>query len=53
MTRATDAVATPLAEYVMRHTSGWGSDEVHGLSVEPKAALLEYLELFYHLGRAG
>jgi anion-transporting ArsA/GET3 family ATPase len=27
--------------------------EVHALAVEPKAALLEYLDLFYHLGRAG
>ena len=27
--------------------------EVVGLSVEPKAALLEYLQLFYKLGRAG
>ncbi len=27
--------------------------DVLALAVEPKAALLEYLELFYHLGRAG
>ena len=27
--------------------------EIIGLSVEPKAALLEYLQLFYKLGRAG
>ncbi|HEY6794914.1 MAG TPA: ArsA-related P-loop ATPase [Kineosporiaceae bacterium] len=30
-----------------------GGGDVFALSVEPKAALLEYLELFYHLGRAG
>jgi anion-transporting ArsA/GET3 family ATPase len=30
-----------------------GGGEVFALSVEPKAALLEYLELFYRLGRAG
>lgn len=30
-----------------------GGGEVWGVSVEPKAALLEYLEHFYHLGRAG
>ncbi len=30
-----------------------GRGEVSALAVEPKAALLEYLELFYHLGRAG
>ncbi len=30
-----------------------GGGDVFALSVEPKAALMEYLELFYHLGRAG
>ncbi|EWT00192.1 ATPase [Intrasporangium oryzae NRRL B-24470] len=30
-----------------------GGGEIVGLSVEPKAALLEYLQLFYKLGRAG
>ncbi|MBK7623935.1 MAG: ATPase [Kineosporiaceae bacterium] len=30
-----------------------GGGEVWALAIEPKAALLEYLELFYHLGRAG
>ena len=30
-----------------------GGGEVVGLSIEPKAALLEYLQLFYKLGRAG
>ncbi len=30
-----------------------GGGEVFALAVEPKAALLEYLELFYKMGRAG
>ena len=30
-----------------------GGGELFALSVEPKAALMEYLEMFYHLGRAG
>ncbi len=30
-----------------------GGGEVWGLAVDAKAALIEYLELFYHLGRAG
>lgn len=30
-----------------------GNGEVHGLAIEAKAALLEYLEVFYRLGRAG
>ncbi|MFP5333745.1 MAG: ArsA-related P-loop ATPase [Actinomycetes bacterium] len=32
---------------------GPGGGEVHALAVEPRAALMEYLELFYRLGRAG
>lgn len=30
-----------------------GAGQVHGLAVDAKAALLEYLEVFYRLGRAG
>lgn len=30
-----------------------GGGDVYALAIEPKAALLEYLELFYRLGRAG
>lgn len=30
-----------------------GGGEVHGVGIEPKAALLEYLEMFYRLGGAG
>ncbi|MGN6613293.1 MAG: ArsA-related P-loop ATPase [Angustibacter sp.] len=32
---------------------GHGGGEVFGLAVDPKAALLEYLQMFYKLGRAG
>lgn len=27
--------------------------EVYGLAIDPEAALMEYLDLYYHLGRAG
>ncbi len=30
-----------------------GGGEVRALAVDPKAALMDYLEMFYHLGRAG
>lgn len=30
-----------------------GQGQVHGLAIDAKAALLEYLEVFYRLGRAG
>jgi anion-transporting ArsA/GET3 family ATPase len=30
-----------------------GAGELYALAVDPKAALMDYLELFYHLGRAG
>src|SRR4051794_8459351 len=30
-----------------------GGGEVYGLEVDPKAALMEYLQMFYKLGRAG
>ena len=33
--------------------TGPGGGQVMGLSVEPKAALLEYLQMFYKLGMAG
>lgn len=32
---------------------GPGGGEVFGLAIDPEAALLEYLDLFYRLGRAG
>ena len=36
-----------------RVASAPGGGEVYGLAVDPKAALLEYLQMFYKLGRAG
>jgi anion-transporting ArsA/GET3 family ATPase len=30
-----------------------GGGEVFGLAIDPEAALLEYLDMYYHLGRAG
>jgi anion-transporting ArsA/GET3 family ATPase len=30
-----------------------GGGEVHALAIDPEEALLDYLEMFYHLGRAG
>lgn len=43
----------PLAQQDTRIARGLGGGEVWGLSVDAKAALLEYLQLFYKLGRAG
>ena len=44
----------PPLPYEERHiAAARGGGELRALAVEPKAALLEYLELFYHLGRAG
>jgi anion-transporting ArsA/GET3 family ATPase len=43
----------PLPYQERRIAMATGGGEVHALAVEPKAALLEYLDLFYHLGRAG
>jgi anion-transporting ArsA/GET3 family ATPase len=42
----------PLA-YAERKIAGYAGGEVLGLAVEPKDALLEYLQMFYKLGRAG
>lgn len=41
----------PYAEVEVAEGAGGG--EVLGLAVEPRAALLEYLDTFYRLGRAG
>jgi anion-transporting ArsA/GET3 family ATPase len=43
----------PLPYEERRIALGVGGGEVFGLAVDPKAALLEYLQLFYKLGRAG
>ncbi|HVE62904.1 MAG TPA: ArsA-related P-loop ATPase [Mycobacteriales bacterium] len=41
----------PYEETRLARTHGGG--EVYGLSVDPELALIEYLEMFYKLGRAG
>jgi len=46
-----DVTELPYAERHLVSTRRGG--EVMAVSVEPKAALLEYLEIFYHMGRAG
>jgi anion-transporting ArsA/GET3 family ATPase len=40
-------------DYTERTLARPGAGEVLGLSVDPKEALLEYLQMFYRLGRAG
>ncbi|GAA1898041.1 ArsA-related P-loop ATPase [Lapillicoccus jejuensis] len=46
-----DVPPLPVTETRVAHAPGGG--EVVGLSVDAKAALLEYLQIFYKLGRAG
>jgi len=46
-----DVPALPYAERKIAVAPGGG--DVFALSIEPEAALLEYLDLFYRLGRAG
>jgi anion-transporting ArsA/GET3 family ATPase len=43
----------PLSDKESRVAHAAGGGEVWGLAVDAKAALLEYLQLFYKLGRAG
>src|SRR5438270_7406526 len=43
----------PLPYEERRIASGVGGGEVYALAVDPEAALLEYLEMFYNLRRAG
>ena len=49
--RLFDVPPLPYAETRVAVAPGGG--EVYALAVDPKAALMEYLEIFYHLGRAG
>jgi anion-transporting ArsA/GET3 family ATPase len=44
---------TPLASAEVRIAHAAHGGEVFGLSVDAKAALLEYLQMYYKLGRAG
>ena len=43
----------PLPYEERRVASGAGGGEVYALAVDPEAALIEYLEMFYNLRRAG
>ncbi len=43
----------PPLPYAERKIATFAGGEVLGLAVDPKAALLEYLQMFYKLGRAG
>ena len=43
----------PLPYEETRVAAAPGDGEVFALAVDPKAALMDYLDLFYHLGRAG
>jgi anion-transporting ArsA/GET3 family ATPase len=43
----------PPLPYAERKIATFSGGEVLGLAVEPKEALLEYLQMFYKLGRAG
>ena len=45
--------APPLPYEERRIASGAGGGEVYALAIDPEAALLEYLEMFYNLRRAG
>lgn len=45
--------APPLGDQETRVARGYGDGEVVGLSIDAKTALLEYLQMFYKLGRAG
>jgi anion-transporting ArsA/GET3 family ATPase len=44
---------TPPLPYEERTIAATGGGEVRALAVDPEEALLEYLDLFYRLGRAG
>lgn len=43
----------PLPYEERRVATGLDGGEVHALAIDPEAALLEYLQMFYRLGRAG
>jgi anion-transporting ArsA/GET3 family ATPase len=46
-----DIPPLPYEERRVARVSGGG--EVHALAIDPEAALIEYLEIFYNLGKAG
>ncbi len=43
----------PLADAEVQVARGRRGGDIYGLAVDPKAALLEYLQMFYRLGMAG
>jgi anion-transporting ArsA/GET3 family ATPase len=43
----------PLPYEERKVANGLDGGEVHALAIDPEAALLEYLQMFYRLGRAG
>ncbi|MFY0409715.1 ArsA-related P-loop ATPase [Solicola sp. PLA-1-18] len=43
----------PLPYEERRIAVGRGGGQVHALAIDPEAALIEYLDMFYKLGRAG
>jgi anion-transporting ArsA/GET3 family ATPase len=49
--RVFDSPPLPYGE--MKIASGRGRGEVYALAIDPEAALLDYLEMFYNLKRAG
>ena len=51
LARLFDLAPLPYREVPLARTAGGG--EVRGLAVDPEAALLDYLETFYNLRRAG
>lgn len=51
LSQALDVPPLAFEERPIMKVSGGG--EVWGLAVDAKAALIEYLDIFYHLGRAG
>ena len=51
LARLFDTAPLPYDELKVAVAPGGG--EVRALAIDPKAALLDYLEMFYHLGRAG
>lgn len=51
LSRLFDVAPLPYREVALARTAGDG--EVRGLAVDPEAALLDYLETFYNLRRAG
>lgn len=49
--RLFDTGSPPYSERRIASVPGGGA--VYGLAIDPEAALLEYLQMYYHLGRAG